>query len=344
MRAFINKILSSGYLRIGAGLLVGLLIFYLLVREMNFGDVWRVLQKSQAQFVWLALGSVVVNVWAKTARWQVLLGPTQKSVSRGKILMALMTGQTLNWFLPGRVGDLTRVYSIGSLGPGKTFVLGTVALEKLLDMISYLLLLVGLVVLLPMPIWISASGYSLAYLTAGVSLGVILVSRYPRRFLELAQRLSGCLPDSLQNKITVRLKAALTSLWVFNEGGELLKLAGLSAVVWGTAIGTNYLTFLALGLQLPWTAALAVLVALQAGISAPGVPGRIGLFQYLCVLALGIFGTDQVTSLGYGVLLQAIILVPTTLVSLVFMGNSGILTRRVRLGDIAEAPDEAMIH
>ena len=70
--------------------------------------------------------------------------------------------------------------------------------------------------------------------------------------------------------------------------------------------------------------ALVVLVVLQVGISAPGVPGRIGVFQYLCILALALFQVDNATGLSYGILLQGIILVPTTLISLLFMGYLGV--------------------
>jgi uncharacterized membrane protein YbhN (UPF0104 family) len=96
---------------------------------------------------------------------------------------------------------------------------------------------------------------------------------------------------------------------------DLLKLALLSVAIWGTAVWTNLLTFQALGLQLPWTAAAVLLVVLQAGISVPSVPGRIGLFQYLCILSLGLFGVSQSQSLSYGILLQAIVFILPTLLS-----------------------------
>jgi hypothetical protein len=86
-------------------------------------------------------------------------------------------------------------------------------------------------------------------------------------------------------------------------------------LIWGTAIWTNVLTFRALDLRLPWTAAGLLLAVLQAGISVPSVPGRIGVFQYLCILTLGLFGVSEAAGLSYGILLQAIVFLPTTLLS-----------------------------
>ena len=38
---------------------------------------------------------------------------------------------------------------------------------------------------------------------------------------------------------------------------------------------------------------LLVLVVLQVGITLPSVPGRIGVFEYLCILSLAVFGVAQ---------------------------------------------------
>jgi len=77
-------------------------------------------------------------------------------------------------------------------------------------------------------------------------------------------------------------------------------------------------------------AALLVLIVLQAGISIPSVPGRIGIFQYLCILTLALFGVGQADGLAYGVLLQAVILIPITLISLVFFAMLGYVVRPPR--------------
>ena len=75
MNVSVRKFYLSPYFRIGVGLVGGLLLLYLLVREVDFADIWQVLQKSRTQYVWLALGSVGLNVWAKTARVMIYATP-----------------------------------------------------------------------------------------------------------------------------------------------------------------------------------------------------------------------------------------------------------------------------
>ena len=75
-------------------------------------------------------------------------------------------------------------------------------------------------------------------------------------------------------------------------------------------------------------ARLLVLIALQAGISLPSIPGRFGIFEYICVLALGSFGVAQPLALSYGLLLHFVVLVPTTVLGGVFFIGLGRERRR----------------
>jgi uncharacterized membrane protein YbhN (UPF0104 family) len=202
------------------------------------------------------------------------------------------------------------------MGPGRPYILGTVAIEKVMDMISYALLFLMLVLLLPLPLWVSESGYSFTIVAGLVTLGMVFLAYNPLRFALTLERLTSWLPARLREPFLNRIKAGLESLNIIRRRTDLLKLALLSVVIWGTAIWTNALTFRALNLNLTWTAAGLLLIVLQAGISVPSVPGRIGLFQYLCILTLGLFGVSQSESLSYGILLQAIVFLPTTLLSM----------------------------
>jgi uncharacterized membrane protein YbhN (UPF0104 family) len=73
---------------------------------------------------------------------------------------------------------------------------------------------------------------------------------------------------------------------------------------------TNYWVLLALDIQAPLVASLLVLVAVQAGISLPSLPGKIGVFELTCILALEIFRVSRTIALSYGILLHAVVFIP----------------------------------
>jgi len=318
-----RKFWPGPFLRNVLGILLSGLLLYLALRDVPLGQVWPALKAADPGFVALALLSVALNVAAKAVRWLVLVGPAGREIGFGRVLMVLLAGQTINWFLPGRVGDLSRAYLVGGMGAGRSYTLGTVALEKVIDMLSYVLLFLFLLLFLPLPAWISESGYTFSLITAGITLGVILIASFPAKFTRMLERALAWLPERTRPQILGRVRAGLGSLEILRDRGGLLVLALLSAAVWGSAVWTNHLAARALGLRLPWTASLTVLILLQAGISLPVVPGRIGLFQYLCILALSFFGVEEGVGLVYGILLQAVVLIPTTLVSLPYIGRLG---------------------
>jgi hypothetical protein len=83
-------------------------------------------------------------------------------------------------------------------------------------------------------------------------------------------------------------------------------LWGWTAIAWLLSVLTNWFLLLAFGLPPSFLMALFLLVVLQGGVAIPSTPGKIGVFQYLCVAALSIFGVPDAMSFSYGVVLYAI--------------------------------------
>lgn len=289
--------------------------------DLNLSEVWPVLQQTQSIPLSLALVSVIANNLIKTLRWQVLLNDHGRQVSLRTLWRAIMVGQLLNLFLPGRAGDLSRAVLVGSRSAGKVYVLGTVALEKVIEMLSYAVLFLYALAILRLPNWISDSGLAFTALTLLLCGGVLLLAIYPQQLLGLSERLIAWLPEGWRAPTIRRIEAGLASLGVIQRRSELVWLALLTALVWATALLTNLLVFWALGIDLPWHAALVLLLVLQLGITIPTVPGRVGVFQYLCVLALGLYSVPGEISLGYGILLQAVVFLPVIGFGLVGAGQ-----------------------
>ena len=312
------------YLKVILGVIIGGVSLYLALRNVSFQEFTKALIDADYSYLAWALVSVAMNTLAKSTRWQVLLGKQGSGVSLRQNIMVLLAGQALNTLYPARIGDLTRAYLIGNLGPGKVFVLGTIILEKLLDMLLYTLLFLLLLLLLPLPDWINKSVYSVTSITLVGLLLVFIVSYRVESFVQLFEKLIARFPGKMAERAMDWIRSGLASFAVFKEQGELVKLAGWSVIVWATAILTNHLTLLALNIQLPITASILVLVVLQVSLSLPSIPGRIGVFEYLCVLSLAVFGIGQASAFTYGILLHIVALLPSTLLGLVFLSIFGL--------------------
>ena len=326
-QSLIRRLRASPQTRWVIGTLVSAGALYLAFRGVDYSSVGATLLHANATFILLALLSVAINTLVKATRWHVLIGDRGKPIRLREVLRVLLISQMLNTIIPARVGELSRAYMIGRQGPGSAFILGTVAIEKLIDVIVYLILFAFLVLLMPVPAWISQPIYPFAIISISSMLIALLISRYQHELLGFLSRSLHWLPLRLQERITRLVGSALASLAILKDWRNSLAVGWWSAIVWITAILNNYLVLRAIGITAPPPAALLVLIVLQAGIAIPSVPGKIGVFQYLCILALNVFTVDRTLSLSYGVLLQAIVFLPTTTIGVLLLWASGLTLR-----------------
>ena len=112
---------------------------------------------------------------------------------------------------------------------------------------------------------------------------------------------------------------ALDGLGVLRSWQANLALGGLSLLSWTLAASTNYLLFKAFGFPLSFAAGALLLVVLQVGIAPPSLPGKLGVFHYLTVLALSFFGITHNAALTYALVLYAVALLSKVLVGGVWL-------------------------
>jgi uncharacterized protein (TIRG00374 family) len=318
-----RNLLTSKYIWAMLGLLLSGLTLTLALREVSLWEVSREVRQANTWWVVLAVVNVLVNTWLKGMRWYRLTGEVGRKVGMSRVIAANIAGQLLNLIYPARAGDVSRVLIVGQGGHEKAFVLGTVVLEKLADLAAYVLLAAVLLVLLPFPGWLSKP----VYFTAGVTIaGVVIVgwwvsnaARGERLGGWLASRKVRWLPEQTWMHLIELVQTSLTALGLVRQRKLMFELSIWTALIWLTAWVNNILIWYSLGMN-EWQpgqmmpAALLLLVGLMAGVAVPSVPGRIGVFEYICILALAVFGIGQAQALTYGIILHAVVLLPALLV------------------------------
>jgi glycosyltransferase 2 family protein len=333
----ISLLFHNNYFRAGLAIIISAVTLILSVRNVTYQDIWSALARADGRFVWLALASVAANTLAKTIRWKVLFGDTGQKVSLWVIFQALLVGQTLNTIYPARIGDLSRIYIVGDRGAGRVFTLGTILVEKILDTLFYALLVLMMVLSIPLPAWVSGWANKSVFVLIGASVGatilLLVIAYHPgwiiKAFDAFINYIKKLFPDLNLSKSLTWIHSGVSSLEILKSGRGLIYVTIWLVVSWGTALLNNQFALLALGIHLPLTASLLVLIVLQAGISIPSVPGRIGVFEYICVLTLAVFGISQTVAFTYGVLLHSIVFIAPTLLGLLFIIQLGLPIRRV---------------
>jgi uncharacterized protein (TIRG00374 family) len=292
----------------------------------------NVLRQVNVLLLGAAVTSYILSTVAKAARWQVLLA-ARKVPSFGRAFSVLSVGVMLNTFLPVRLGDVARAYLMGeSEADSKVYILGTVAVEKVTDLLFLLLSLMVLFSQIALPEWLSGSARGMALVLA-ILVPCFMLLVWRRAFiLRMVEWTIRFFPSAWQELLLRQTRLGLSSLDIVRQPRLIIGLFGWSLIIWIISTLTNALVFLALGLAVPLWASLLLLVVLQVGTAVPSSPGRIGVFQYLVILTLSIIAMDKNVTLGYSLVLYLVIFVP-----IVLIGGYCLWHERVTWQKLAEA-------
>ena len=320
--------------RLVLGILLSAGVINWLAKSLDFRQVLLSLQGVNYLWVGLGLLTGLLTLVARVLRWQALLD--SKQITASGALSPLVLGQLLNLIAPARLGDVGRAYLVTREGyPSQARALGTVALEKLWDIVLLVVLVVGLSLWQPLPAWFTLPA-QLTAIGGGVLLAGILALLFLRR--HLANGVSGrfsrwsevelwCLPrvSTWLAGVTGRLLDGLAGL---HRPRVMLAAGGWSVLAWFFGALTNLALFKAFGLPFSVGIALFLLAVLQLGVAVPSVPGRIGVFEGLCLVTLALFGVEANMALGYGVVLHAVVLLPPVALGLWWLLRLDAASRR----------------
>ena len=248
----------------------------------------------------------------KAYRWRLLFA--SRRVRWTRLVSAILIGQTLNAWMLAYSGELARAYLIGeSEGIDKGEALSTVVLERALDSLMLLVSFLLLSLLMPLPAWLRFPSVAFGSVLAALLLCLWGVARWQERVRRwLAARVGG---SPFWERVEKSLVAILECLAALRQPVVGLRLALSSLLIWWVAALTTWLALLAAGIQTPWYAPFFLLLVFQLGAVVPSGPGRLGVYHYLAVQALAVFGIAQLPALSFAILLH--------LITFVLMGIAG---------------------
>src|SRR3972149_2365438 len=124
-----------------SGILLALLFLYLAFRGSDLDKLRSSLQGANYFWALLLIPCMLVSNVFRAWRWRYLLNPIKKNVSFRNLFSSVMIGYMGNNALP-RVGEVVRPYNLGRLeGISKSAVFATVLVERILDILCFLLCL-----------------------------------------------------------------------------------------------------------------------------------------------------------------------------------------------------------
>ena len=297
---------SRRSLLIAVGLVVTAVFTYYAVRNVHPDEVWEAFRASNKWWLLPSLAVLALGVFVRAIRWWALFAPETRPPLR-PVVNALLVGLLFNSVLPLRVGEAARIVALNrAAASSRAETLGTVALERALDVLCLLLLLFIAVPWLPELGWLNAA-IVLAAVVAGVLVaGVIALALYGERpFVAVARGLGRLplVPGEAIERAASNVAHGLAGLrrWRLALGGLLW-----TSFSWVLVSISFWLVTLAFGLDVPPVAGLLVLAATGLAMILPAAPASLGVFEAATLVALAAYGVSESEALSYALVLHAL--------------------------------------
>jgi len=285
--------------RIAVGLVISAVaLYFAFPPRSEWGHVRDAFARVQYVYVVPLMVLSAYTIVIRCQRWRLLLRPLGE-VTFMPLFSATCIGFFCNMVLPLRIGEVVRPVLLARRTqlPASS-VLGSVLLERILDMVTILGFLGTVIVIVPVSETIRRSGIAfLVFAIAVVSLVLALQRRHPVA-LRLVSGAFALLPANVRTRADEAMHGFIDGLQGLS--GAMLRIAFFSVFLWLTIASVFALTLIACGLPVPLVSGGLTLVTVVAGaVSAPSSPGFIGTFQAGCIIALALFGIDRADAVPF---------------------------------------------
>lgn len=315
------------------GLAISVLFMYLAFRQVDFGQMWRALQTARYVYLLPVVAVIFFSHYLRAYRWRFLLDPIRR-VDTFSLFSSLIIGYMANIFMPAHLGEFLRAYVLSkkrALSMSATFA--TIVMERIIDILSLLLLMVLTIFVYPFPDWVSKSGYIMFAVTLGLFAFLVLLKLYAEQTLRIVRPLLRPFPRQWAAKAEETLVRFVEGIVSLKRWTDYVVVAVLSVLIWACYGAVFYFSFLAFDFvatyHLPWTASLVLLVITTVSIVVPSSPGYVGTYHYLCQLALGMFAVPASPALAFAAVVHGANFLPVFFVGLFFAQREGMAISRM---------------
>lgn len=310
--------------RFWLGLVFSALFLFLAVRQADWAKTVATLRPADLRLMGLGIALLLGTFVVFAFRWRVLLSASAL-LQVGDTFSYIMIGYLANTVLPLRLGDVARAALMGKRrNLGASLVLGSVMLERTLDVLTVLALALALSLIVDIPPVVRAGMTTLAGSALVALTGLFLLARNEDRLPGLVVRLPGFIPRTPSERVAGLVARFAGGLRTLRDGRQLGQALLLSGLAWALAGAGTICWVAAFHLPVPWYAGLFVLAVINLGGAIPSSPGAIGVYHYLAVLALSVWVTDKSVALGYAIATHGVSIAVNVILGTAALWRSGL--------------------
>lgn len=299
-----------------------LIILYVAATQLDWGSLVSSIQSADLQLLGFAFVGWFILIIFKALKWQKIVSCVNGKVGFIESIRILFIGLFVSVITPGRAGDFVRaIYLKDRLDMGKGIL--AVLIDRIIDVTTLLIFAgVGIALLTQSgdASFINVQTVSLFFILFVIAIALVLNRRMAKSLgLPLINRFA---PIRFRGIIQKYGRQFYDALPLLRKRWSLLVIGIVySTIAWFLSITFGWYIMLALGIDLPWTAAVAVVPVLALVEIIPiGVMG-IGTREVAAALILGIFGIPKELAVAYSLTYFAMGYIPSFILGAFFFNR-----------------------
>ena len=335
--------MKAGWRAALGGLLSAGLIYWTL-HGISATQVARSLSDADPLLFTGAIFCATIIFALRARRWQTILEPVADKIPMGPLWRATAIGMMINNVIPARAGEIARAYALTKEAPVSfAAALASLAVDRLFDAVILLVLAAAALLdpALSSDVTLAGRPLSSFALGAGTVVALLLVALYalvffPSQLLRMFELFARRVSPAVEERGRRVLQTFMHGLSVLRSPGHFAAVVGWTLAHWLLNAAGFWLAFKAIGIQAPISAALFLQAFIALGTAVPALPGFFGVFEYMSVQGLAIYGVSQQQAATWAIGYHLLSFIPITLIGAWYFTRLG-----VGLRDLQASPEVA---
>ena len=327
----------SHALRLGLTLVI-LALLVAFATKVNWHNIWTSIRSTSRSMLLAAALVNIASIAIKGVRWWIFLRPIGAN-SLPLALRATFAGAGLNNVLVANGGEAARVVFVSrSAHITSAKVVATLALERLFELVGYVVLLSLAATFLDLPPTLEKAKYFAIPTLVAMAVLLVWLVRRP----DVVETVAGPKPASWQGRLKQYGSRFVGTIGSVSSGPRFVAALVLSVIAWALQVATYQMTAQAAHFAMTPVATIAALLLVNLGFLFRLTPGNVGIFQTAYATAAVAFGLDQNQAIAVALLIQAQQILPVTLLGVALAPEFIFKAQKRRTADApGELPSES---
>lgn len=293
------------------GMLIGALFLIYAIKDINWESTKTDFSKLNLFDALEIAAAIFLFFVVKAIRWKLILKPV-RDIPTLKLFSPMMAGVFLNVILSIFVGEIARSFLVGQrFKVSKTAIFASVLVERIVDVSILLFLLAMILAFSPFDIPNVNIGL---YFTMTALIAILLVSLviWKEPTIEWLYNKQ----QHLKETWIMRIEKGIEGLRSITNPKLLFFIVLISIFQWLVMAWANYKSITAIGIQVPFSAGILIMVVIAFALIMPQSPGHIGVIEFGYVFSLSAYGVHASDALAAAIIYHVIYLITMALISI----------------------------